>query len=214
MTIYVDEIVEIERDHLPRRLRGHGTKWCNLWADTIDELHKCAIGIGLHRDHFQESPYPSHYTIHPGKRDLAVRFYGAVETTIPDWKERGRRERMAIAIAKLQEQVGVAGQFAIPNAAVIAVNDQQGFELYYGRQVEKLRQLAQDMMLALEPFARFGEAYDLSHILTASNDLCLLRVIDPDASLSVGDFRDAQDRLRDALVIFHEIGANDANHKN
>jgi len=69
MSIYVDELQE-------RMVYGHH-KWCHLLADNIEELHKFAIMIGLHKEWYQEGSCP-HYDVTESKRARAVRL-GAKE---------------------------------------------------------------------------------------------------------------------------------------
>ena len=46
MAVYVDDAI----------WDWHGRKWCHLLADDIDELHRFARGIGLHRTSFKARP--------------------------------------------------------------------------------------------------------------------------------------------------------------
>jgi hypothetical protein len=69
MAAYVDEAI----------WDRHGRKWCHLLADDIDELHRFARTLGLHRSSYQgppKTPHP-HYDITAMERSRAIA-YGAV----------------------------------------------------------------------------------------------------------------------------------------
>lgn len=51
---------------------------CHMAADSLEELHLMAGGLGIPRKYFQEGKRP-HYDISKSKRKLAV-FRGALET--------------------------------------------------------------------------------------------------------------------------------------
>ncbi len=64
MTVYVDDAIWDWR----------GRKWCHLLADDIDELHRFANAVGLHRISYQGPPrtnYP-HYDITGFERSRAL----------------------------------------------------------------------------------------------------------------------------------------------
>ncbi len=69
MAVYVDEAI----------WAWHGRKWCHLLADDIDELHRFARLLGLHRISYQGPPKTTapHYDITGFERDRAIRL-GAV----------------------------------------------------------------------------------------------------------------------------------------
>lgn len=69
MAVYVDEAI----------WAWHGRKWCHLLADDIDELHRFARLLGLHRISYQGPPKTTapHYDITAFERDRAIRL-GAV----------------------------------------------------------------------------------------------------------------------------------------
>ena len=73
MSVYVDEV---------RKHGGSGSfQWehsCHLYADTVDELHAFAAGLGLKRAWFQDREGFPHYDLTVGKRALAVK-RGAAE---------------------------------------------------------------------------------------------------------------------------------------
>jgi len=52
-----------------------GRKWCHLMADTQEELHRFAFGLGLQLSSYQGPPKTSapHYDITGFERDRAVR---------------------------------------------------------------------------------------------------------------------------------------------
>jgi hypothetical protein len=65
MTVYVDEAI----------WHRWGRKWCHLLADDIDELHRFAAGLGIHRSSYQGPPRTSkpHYDLTAWERSLAIR---------------------------------------------------------------------------------------------------------------------------------------------
>jgi hypothetical protein len=78
--VYVDEAI-FER---------WGRRWCHLTADTPEELHAFAAGLGLGRARLQskpDRPWADHYDLTEEKRREAVA-RGAVEITL---KEAGRQ---------------------------------------------------------------------------------------------------------------------------
>jgi hypothetical protein len=71
VTVYVDEITGYG-DHARRRGLPD-TQWAHLTADTREELHAFARGIGLRREWFQNADNDRwHYDVTPGKRDAAL----------------------------------------------------------------------------------------------------------------------------------------------
>lgn len=69
MAVYVDEAIWYR----------HGRKWCHLLADDVDELHRFAALMGLHRISYQGPPRTSkpHYDLTSFERRRAIA-YGAV----------------------------------------------------------------------------------------------------------------------------------------
>lgn len=101
MTVYVDEIQEFHRESIDPGARQHGRRWCNMFADTDEELHAFAARLGLQRAWAQSMTHPNqrfhHYDLVPSKRALAVK-RGAVEVIA--------RER-ALETIRLIEEKGV-----------------------------------------------------------------------------------------------------------
>ena len=64
MSVYVDEPI----------WSWQGRKWCHLLADDIDELHRFAREIGLHRSSYQGPPKTAnpHYDITGFERSRAL----------------------------------------------------------------------------------------------------------------------------------------------
>ena len=64
MAVYVDEAI----------WDWHGRKWCHLLADDIDELHRFAAAVGLHRISYQGPPKTGHphYDITGFERSRAI----------------------------------------------------------------------------------------------------------------------------------------------
>ena len=72
MAVYVDEITDY--GDLAREVGLRTTRWAHLTADTREELHAFAQGIGLRRAWFQHAgDYRWHYDVTPGKRAAALR---------------------------------------------------------------------------------------------------------------------------------------------
>lgn len=69
MSLYVDEAI----------WNWQGRKWCHLLADDIDELHRFARELGLHRSSYQGPPKTGkpHYDLTAVERERALR-YGAI----------------------------------------------------------------------------------------------------------------------------------------
>jgi hypothetical protein len=64
MAVYVDDAIWCWR----------GRKWCHLLADDIDELHRFAALLGLHRTSYQGPPKGStpHYDLTSYERRCAI----------------------------------------------------------------------------------------------------------------------------------------------
>ncbi len=69
MAVYVDEAI----------WDWQGRKWCHLLADSIDELHRFAAKLGLHRLSYQGPPRTSapHYDLTACERRRAIT-HGAI----------------------------------------------------------------------------------------------------------------------------------------
>lgn len=68
MAVYVDEPI----------WNWQGLKWCHLLADDIDELHRFAAQLGIHRSSYQGPPKTGtpHYDLTGFERSRAIA-YGA-----------------------------------------------------------------------------------------------------------------------------------------
>lgn len=88
--VYVDPIHDWG-DMVKGDPRKHGTKWCHMFADTEEALHRMARRIGLRREWYQGHKWP-HYDLTPGKRMQAIKA-GAVELSVNEavafWNEKG-----------------------------------------------------------------------------------------------------------------------------
>ena len=64
MAVYVDDAI----------WDWQGRKWCHLLADDIDELHRFAFALGLHRTSYQGPPKTSapHYDLTSFERSRAI----------------------------------------------------------------------------------------------------------------------------------------------
>jgi len=69
LSVYVDDAI----------WNWQGRKWCHLLADDIDELHRFARELGLHRSSYQGPPKTGkpHYDLTAVERERALR-YGAI----------------------------------------------------------------------------------------------------------------------------------------
>lgn len=103
MTVYVDNV------QIPWR----GMLMSHMTADSVEELHEFAEGLGLKRAWAQLPPEHSipHYDVSEGKRQKAIRL-GAVEE---DWRsskaiERHRAQRLRAREAKRRGKVTWRGR--------------------------------------------------------------------------------------------------------
>ena len=97
MAVYVD----------PAIWERWNRRWCHLLADSTDELHIFAAGLGLKRSRFQSKPgrpWVDHYDIDEDRRRAAVAL-GAIEITWRDVGEQIARKR-ASALAERQCAAG------------------------------------------------------------------------------------------------------------
>jgi hypothetical protein len=64
MTVYVDDAI----------WNWQGLRWCHLMADNIDELHRFAARLGVHRNSHQGPPRTSapHYDLTSFERARAI----------------------------------------------------------------------------------------------------------------------------------------------
>lgn len=89
MAVYVDKIREYPREMIKNLARHNGSKWCHMWADSLEELHEIAKCIGMKRSWFQDKKRLKHYDLVPSKRALAIK-YGAVEMSYVEWYKKNR----------------------------------------------------------------------------------------------------------------------------
>lgn len=87
MAVYVDEAI----------WKWAGRKWCHLLADDLDELHRFARELGLHRLSYQGPPKTTkpHYDLTAVERERALR-YGAVSCD---------RTAIILVLRQLQQQL-------------------------------------------------------------------------------------------------------------
>ena len=88
MAAYVDEAI----------WHWQGRKWCHLLADGIDELHRFARTLGLHRSSYQGPPrtHNPHYDLTAFERSRAIA-YGATPCD---------RTAVVMVVRKLRRQAG------------------------------------------------------------------------------------------------------------
>lgn len=82
--VYVDGLVKYTMSHNPALGKRLGCFWCHMWADSVEELHSFAQGIGMKRSWFQNHKRFPHYDLVPSKREEAVQ-RGAQECTLRKW---------------------------------------------------------------------------------------------------------------------------------
>lgn len=87
MSVYVDDAI----------WSRFGRKWCHLLADDIDELHRFARELGLHRSSYQGPPKTTkpHYDLTAVERERALRI-GAI---------RCDRTAIIVVLRQLQAQM-------------------------------------------------------------------------------------------------------------
>ena len=96
MAVYVDDAI----------WKWAGRRWCHLLADDIDELHRFAARLGVHRLSYQGPPKTSapHYDLTGFERDRAVRMgalaAGRAEILAVFRKVREPRRRKSLAAAE------------------------------------------------------------------------------------------------------------------
>jgi hypothetical protein len=86
MTVYVDDWRQLAT------VRGITSRWSHLTADTADELHVFAEGLGLPRRAFQSKPGKpmfDHYDLTEELRQKAI----ALGATALTWREAARLRR-------------------------------------------------------------------------------------------------------------------------
>jgi hypothetical protein len=90
MAVYVDEAI----------WEWKGRRWCHLLADDIDELHRFAFNLGLHRISYQGPPktLSPHYDLTAYERRLAIA-RGAIACD---------RTTIVMVLRQLRRQVGIA----------------------------------------------------------------------------------------------------------
>ena len=90
MAVYVDDAI----------WEWKGRRWCHLLADDIDELHRFAFSLGLHRISYQGPPKtPSpHYDLTSFERSRAIA-YGAIACD---------RTTIVMVLRQLRRQIGIA----------------------------------------------------------------------------------------------------------
>ncbi len=95
MAVYVDEAI----------WAWQGRKWCHLLADDIDELHRFAAALGLHRPSYQGPPKGStpHYDLTSYERRRAIAL-GATACDRAMIVAVARQARAAVQQARLWDQ--------------------------------------------------------------------------------------------------------------
>lgn len=96
MSVYVDALMNWGSETAPECFRQKPS--CHLYGDTIEELHRFAVNIGMRREWFQPSWLLPHYDLTPYMRMRAVRA-GAVEQTRDQMVEFMRAARRARQMA-------------------------------------------------------------------------------------------------------------------
>lgn len=68
----------------------HNHKWCHMWSENVEALHRMAKAIGMRREWFQNKPGFPHYDLVPSRRAHALRL-GAVERDLMDYLREKRK---------------------------------------------------------------------------------------------------------------------------
>jgi len=89
MPVYVDSLMPC-----PTNPNWRWNESCHLFADTLDELHLFATGLGMKLEWFQEDSSLPHYDLTPGKRKQAVA-KGAIEASRKTLIEYVHKQRQA-----------------------------------------------------------------------------------------------------------------------
>jgi len=66
----------------------------HMIADTLDELHEMAGKIGVHRKWFQDKSSFPHYDVCKSKRELAIKWFGAIPLEKRDFVMKMREIRL------------------------------------------------------------------------------------------------------------------------
>jgi len=96
--VYVDQLFRQASSNAQAYVVGkrHSHKWCHLWADSVDELIKFALALGLKRGWLQnESGRFPHFDLVPTYRQRAIA-NGAVEMAFRDWYLNNRRAELVV----------------------------------------------------------------------------------------------------------------------
>lgn len=95
MSVYVDPLSKFSTHNTSQPVQGQAT--CQMYADTLEELHAMADRLGLPRSWFQnEQPEFPHYDLVHVRRDYAISL-GAIETDRRHVAEFLRARRKATA---------------------------------------------------------------------------------------------------------------------
>lgn len=85
--VFVDAMFTypLPREGQARRVaRRNGGRWCHMWSDDLDALHRMAKRIGMRREWFQNKPGFPHYDLVFSRRQTALSL-GAVEMSLNEW---------------------------------------------------------------------------------------------------------------------------------
>ena len=91
-------------------------RWCHMWSDDIEALHKVASKIGLKREWFQNKPGFPHYDLTPGRRQRALQA-GAIETSLWNWLRPRREKYLKEREAQINQRTGGTGAEGISASA-------------------------------------------------------------------------------------------------
>jgi hypothetical protein len=103
--VYVDSLIRTVRSR-----RWPFWSSCHLFADSPEELHPFARGLGLRRDWFQDDPRLPHYDLNPRRREAAVQ-RGAIEVdrhfvaATMKLRRRAREEGLAGFVDEMTERI-------------------------------------------------------------------------------------------------------------
>lgn len=111
MALYVDDAI----------WRWQGLRWAHLLADDIDELHRFAIGLGIHRQSYQGPPRTSvpHYDLTAYERRRAIAG-GAIACSRDEIVAVLRRSRSNYRLAQTMVTRNVVELGLLPQRAPLA----------------------------------------------------------------------------------------------
>lgn len=115
----------------PRHMRQHGLSG-HLIATTLDELHRVAGAIGLHRRYFQGSAMTPHYTLPAGRRDAAIAAGAIPLDNDAQWRRTVERVSNALRDTGKTPRLPSERPFPATATAVATTPDPINLDLFAG----------------------------------------------------------------------------------